>query len=88
MPIIKSAKKANRQTIRRRTRNLARKNVLGAAVKEYRRLVMAGNMEAANAKLPSLYKTIDKMSKVRFIKKNKANRMKSRLTKKLQAKKQ
>ncbi len=83
MPITKSAQKASRQTARRHARNLVRKDALGAVVREYKKLVAAGNKEAAEAKLPSLYKTIDKMSKVEFIKKNKANRMKSRLTKKL-----
>ena len=85
MPITKSAQKANRQTARRRAQNLSRKSALGTVVKEYKKLVAAGNTEAAKAKLPSLYKTIDKMGKVKFLKKNKANRMKSRLTKKLQA---
>jgi len=83
MPKTKSAKKALRQNIRRRQRNLERKNKMRAAIKHYKKLVAEKKIEEAKAFLPQVYKTIDKMAKVGFIKKNKANRLKSRLTKKL-----
>ncbi len=84
MPITKSAQKAYRQTVRRRKQNLLRKKKMLSSIKEFKKLVAAGDMKA-NEQLPSLYKTIDKMKKVKLIKRSKANRLKSRLTKKLRA---
>jgi len=83
MPITKSAKKALRQNIRRRARNLMRKKKMKETVKKYKKLIAAGKKEEAKAFLPQVYKVLDKMAKVNFIKKGKANRLKSRLAKKL-----
>jgi small subunit ribosomal protein S20 len=83
MPITKSAKKALRQNIRRRARNLARKKKMKEVIKEYKKLIALGKNEEAKAFLPQVYKVLDKMAKVNFIKKNKASRLKSRLAKKL-----
>lgn len=82
MPKTSSAKKALRQTKTRNALNLARKAKLKFAVKNFARAVST-NKEEAKTKLRETYKTIDKMAKVRLIKKGKANRMKSRLAKKL-----
>lgn len=82
MPKTSSAKKALRQTKTRNTLNLKRKAKLKIAVKNYSRAV-AANKEEAKTKLPETFKTIDKMAKVGLIKKGKANRMKSRLSKKI-----
>ncbi|KKT83366.1 MAG: 30S ribosomal protein S20 [Candidatus Giovannonibacteria bacterium GW2011_GWC2_44_9] len=72
MPIIKSAKKALRQSRRRRERNLVWKDKLRDAVKR-------AVSEKSPAALSAAYKTIDKSAKKGLIKKNKAARMKSRL---------
>lgn len=82
MPITKSAQKAYRQNVRRRKQNLSRKKKLLSSIKEFKKLAATGNPKASE-NLPSLYKTIDKMRKVKIIKRGKANRLKSRLTKRL-----
>lgn len=68
--------------MRRNKKNLARQKALRIAVKKYKRLVSAGNPEEAKKYLPALYKTIDKAAKTNVIKKGKADRLKSRLSKK------
>lgn len=84
MPIIKSAKKALRQNIRRRKINLKRKTALSAVIKQYKKLIAAAQKEEAKKYLAQVYKKLDKMAKVNLIKKNKASRLKSRLSKLLQ----
>lgn len=74
MPIIKSAKKALRQSHRRREKNQIWKNKLKEGVKK------AETEKSAEA-LSAAYKIIDKSAKKGLIKKNKASRMKSRLAK-------
>ncbi len=86
MPKIKSAKKALRQNIRRYAQNLEREKKLKAVIKEYKKLVGAGKLDEAKKYLSTLYKTIDKMAKVDFIKVGKAMRLKSRLTRQARAK--
>lgn len=83
MPRTKSAKKALRQTVRRRAVNLLREKKLKDTVKKFKKLAVAEVKTDAQAFLKETYKAIDKMAKVNFIKKGKANRMKSRLAKKL-----
>ena len=83
MPKTKSAQKALRQNIRRKTKNLSRKSALKSAVKGFSILIKDKKNDEATQALPGVYKTIDKMQKVKLIKKGKADRMKSRLTKKL-----
>lgn len=83
MPITKSAKKARRQSARRRIRNMARKDAYKGAIKTYKKLVAAKNMDEARVKLSAAYKALDKAAKTGAIKKNKAARLKSRLAKKL-----
>ncbi|MDA1337427.1 MAG: 30S ribosomal protein S20 [bacterium] len=81
MPITKSAKKALRQNVRGKIRNLKRKSALKAVVKEVKKLSGAQKKEEALRLLPQLYKAIDKAAKRGIIKKNAAARKKSRLTK-------
>ncbi len=81
MPITKSAKKALRQSSRRRVRNLQKKRVYNDLIKEIKKSVNSGKKQAAVALLPKLYKALDKAVKTNVIKKNKAARLKSRLTK-------
>ncbi|MBI2514861.1 30S ribosomal protein S20 [Candidatus Wolfebacteria bacterium] len=81
MPITQSAKKALRQNIRRRMRNLKRKTELKSAIKQYKKMVVAGDKEGAKKFLSQVYKKLDKAAKVNSIKKNRASRLKSRLSK-------
>lgn len=86
MPKIKSAKKALRQNIRRYAQNLTREKKLKEVVKEYKKLVSTEKFDEAKKYLSTLYKTIDKMTKVEFIKRGKANRLKARLTRQARTK--
>ena len=81
MPNIESAKKALRQSVRRRARNLRRKRVMKDVVKEIRKLADAGKTKEAIKLLPQAYKAIDKTATQNIIKKNTAARKKSKLTK-------
>lgn len=81
MPITLSAKKALHQSIKRRTQNLRRKKAYKVTIKNMKRLIAADKKEEAAKLLPQLYKTLDKTAKTKVIKQNKANRLKSRLTK-------
>lgn len=80
MPITKSAEKALRQNVRRRKINLKRKADLKSVIKDYKKLIAAGKKEEAKKYLPQVYKKLDKSAKVNLIKKNKASRLKSRLS--------
>lgn len=81
MPIIKSAEKALRQNISRRKKNLKKKAELKRVIKEYKKLITAKDKERASEYLSQVYKKLDKAAKVNLIKKNKANRLKSGLSK-------
>ena len=81
MPITQSAKKALRQNIRRRKKNIERKIALKAVIKQYKKLIAEGKKEEAAKQLSQVYKKLDKAAKVNLIKKNKAARLKSRLSK-------
>jgi len=80
-PITKSAKKALRQSLRKRAHNLFYKNKIKALFKEVRNLVSEKKIEEAKKLLPSIYKILDKEAKEKVIKKNTADRKKSRITK-------
>ena len=81
MPITRSAKKALRQSIRRRARNLVYKNKMKRLIKEVRALVSQKKINEAKNLLPQVYKILDKAAKVGVIKKNTAARKKSRIAK-------
>lgn len=80
MPITSSAKKALRQSKTRRARNLIKKEAYKKLVAGYRKLVTGKNFEGAKKLLPGVYKALDKAAKTHVISKNKASRLKSRLT--------
>ena len=80
MPRTQSAKKALRQNLRRRIRNLAKKDAYKNAVKRYKKLVEAKKLEDAKGELARAYKVLDKAAKTNVIHKNKAARLKSRLS--------
>lgn len=86
MPNLQAAKKALRQNKRRRALNLKRKKKMKEVVKKYKKMIEDGKKDEAKKFLPEVYKTLDKMTKVNIIKKNKGDRMKSRLSKKLEIK--
>ena len=86
MPITKSAEKALRQNIRRREMNLNRKKKLKSTIKDYQKSVSSNTIDDAKTKLPAVYQALDKAAKKGLIKKNKANRLKSRLTARLKTK--
>lgn len=84
MPITKSAKKALRQSMRRRARNLKKKEAYKGVTKDIKKLAEAGKTKDARDLLSKLYQALDKAAKTHVIKKNKAARLKSRLTKLIQ----
>jgi len=81
MPITKSAKKALRQNLKRRDRNLLYKNKMKSLIKEVKKLVFQKKIEEAKKLLPKIYKALDKAGKVGVIKLRTAARKKSRITK-------
>ncbi len=80
MAITSSAKKAIRSSARKQIFNRRRKQAVDNAVKGIRRLVKLGKTADAKKLLPSLYKALDKSMKTKYLKKNTAARLKSRIT--------
>ncbi len=80
MPITKSARKALRQSERKRVRNLQKRRKLKNLLKEVGDLVLEKKIDEAKKILPQVYKILDKSAKVGLIKKNTASRKKSRIT--------
>lgn len=83
MPQTKSAKKALRQNLRNRERNLAWKKKIKNLRKELLLYLNQGNVEKFKEKLSLFYKIVDKSAKTNVIKKNTAKRLKSKMAKKL-----
>jgi len=81
MPIKKAAKKALRQSEKRRVRNRVQKQKMRILLKEVRLLISENKTDEAKKTLPKVYKILDKAAKVNLIKKNTASRIKSRITK-------
>jgi len=81
MPITKSAKKALRQSLRRRVRNLKIKTNIKNLLKEVRNLVSQKKVEEAKKLLPQVYKALDKSAKSGVIKLRTVARKKSRIAK-------
>lgn len=79
MPITKSAKKALRQSLRRRARNIQKKEKIKNLLKEVKKLISQKKNEEAKKLLPRVYKLLDKAAKTGLIKKNTAARKKSRV---------
>ena len=79
MPITKSAKKALRQSKRRKIRNVQRKDKIKSLFKEVKSLVAQKKIEGAKKLLPKVYELLDKAAKIGLIKKNTASRKKSRM---------
>ncbi len=84
MPIIKSAKKALRQSKKRRINNIQKKKKLKEVIKKIQSLIAEKKTKEAKALLPQVYKLLDKATKTKLIKKNTGGRKKSRITKMVQ----
>lgn len=84
MPITQSAKKALRQSERRRAKNNTRKDALRARVRELKRLIAAKKMDEAKNALTALYQAADKAAKTNVIHPNRAARIKSRFSRLIQ----
>ncbi len=83
MPITSSAKKALRQSITHKKQNTLRREAYKDAVKNYKKLLDAKKSDEAKAALVQVYKTLDKAAKTNAISRQKASRLKSRLSIKL-----
>ena len=81
MPITKSAKKALRQSQKRRIINIKKKSKIKNLQKQVRSLALQKKTEEAKKLLPQLYKALDKAAKTELTKKNTAARKKSRISK-------
>lgn len=80
MPIIQSAKKALRGSMKKRVYNLRRKRTADEAIKEVKQLAIAKKGKEAQKALSVAYRAIDKAAKAGTIKKGNADRKKSRLS--------
>lgn len=80
MAVTKAAKKAARQNPRRRIRNLQKKDRIKSLLKQVKNLASRQKIEEAKKLLPLVYKALDKAAKTGLIKKNTADRTKSRIT--------
>lgn len=83
MAITKSAKKAFRQSERRRKHNAFNKSKIKNLEKRIEKLLTEKKTAEAKKLLPEIYQALDKAAKRNVIKKNKASRRKSRISKSL-----
>ncbi len=81
MPVIKSAAKQLRQSIKARERNLSYKTKARQALKQVEKNVKAKNTEGAKDMLKDAYSKIDTMVKKNLIHQNTAARRKSKVMK-------
>ncbi len=79
MAITSSAKKAIRNSARKRVFNVRRLTEMRGVVKDIKKLIVEKKKDEATALLSKAYKAIDKAAKRGVIKKNTAARKKSRL---------
>lgn len=86
MPITKSAHKALRKSKRLYAVNQKKKTELKAVLKSFQKLVEQNKLKDAKTQLKIVYQKLDKAAKTNLIKKNKASRLKSRLTAQLNKK--
>lgn len=82
-----SAKKRIRQNEKRRAVNRWRKRRIHDALREYDELILHGSVEDCEASLNGIYRLLDRTATTSTLHKNTANRKKSRLTARLNAKK-
>lgn len=83
MPIIKSAKKAAKQSLVKRDRNYLTRTALRKALRAFSDAVKAGKQAEAQKLLVPAYKLIDTAAKKKVLEKNTAARRKSLLARNL-----
>ncbi len=81
MPNIKSAKKRMRSSVKKTESNTLVNSSMRTAIKKFEKECKAGNKEEANNNLNIAVQRIDKAMSSGLVHKNKAARLKSRLTK-------
>ena len=81
MPRIKAAKKAMRQSLKRREKNTSTKRKVHEAIKEIMKLGKTQKKSDVEKKLPEVFSLVDKAVKQGLFHKNKAARKKSQLAK-------
>lgn len=81
MPITKSAKKALRNSGRKRVFNLRKKDSVSKAIKKLKVFIDKKDSKSAREYMNEVQKTIDKSIKTGLLKKNTGSRKKSRLSK-------
>jgi small subunit ribosomal protein S20 len=87
MPVTRTAKKALRQNVRRHAKNVAQSAELKKTLKAYKKLAESKKLDEATKTLSLVFQKLDKAAKTGLIKKNHANRLKSRLSKRIAVKK-
>ena len=85
MPNIKSAKKRMRSSVKKTDTNTLVNSSMRTAIKAVQAAVKAGNKEAASNNLNIAIQRIDKAMSSGLVHKNKAARLKSRITKMMNA---
>lgn len=85
MSASRSVQKATRVAARRRQQNRALRTRVKTATKKTRKTIDAGDLERARQELLAATSTIDRAANRGIFHKNKAARMKSRLTRKVSA---
>ena len=85
IPNIRSAEKRLRQSEKRHRLNRTRKTAVKKVIKQIRLHLAAGEKDQAYALVPQLAKAADKAAQRHAFHKNKASRIKSRWTKKIQS---
>ncbi len=85
MSVNKSRLKTIKTDAKKRLANRAKKSILTTTEKKLMASIEAGNKEEAQTNLVACYSKLDKAAKSGLIKKNKADRKKSRLTCKVNA---
>ncbi len=83
MPNTNAAKKALRKSKKNQILNLRRRRELLSVIKDYKKTTEEGNIAGAAEKLSNVFKKLDKAARKNLIKKGKADRLKSRLSKRL-----
>jgi small subunit ribosomal protein S20 len=78
-----SAQKRVRQNAKHRIINRARKSVLKTAIKDFETAVGGGDKKTATGQYKLIIKKLDKAASMKTIHKNKAARLKSRLSRRL-----
>lgn len=85
MPNTKSAAKRLRQNLERRSKNRSVKSAVRTQIKKVRAALEAGDLEGAESEFRLAQKKLDQAGAHKVIARNKAARLKSRLSSRLKA---